>query len=890
MAKDCWADGGGKEGQKPQRKSEQKPKSKKKDKAKVEDVKSSDVAYKTDYIDDVYCCDFNLTENVNDTIVIYTDDCNFEVCSNHMIVNNAGDKAICSVGNNKIFRAENDYKVFLDSCATGMVIRNKNLVADIRKGAEVKIHPITDGAKSVMVGNLWGDLAHFGKVHYNPNARSNIISEGLLKLRGYSITREEDPEDAVIVTAPDGHITRFVRPVGETRWWCDFRQVEAVNMSTVEENMRKYTKREVEKAKEARELQEKMNFPAPNVMIEMVKRHMDNCPVTIQDIHRAMDIWGPSVAALKGKTTQQKSGFPREEEFLPRRLNPEPQALLVDLMMVDSEWYLFSRGKPNKLRQIDKILSKSTEEISKALKTQIKVHAIGGYKITDVYCDKEGGVYKAMSGIHCPELLYIKLRTDEWGKHVPEIERDVRTAKERIRSMIHSLPYRPCKQIKNSLVRIGATAINGEPEHGSYDQRSPREVFLNRRMDAKLDLRVAPGSYVQVTAHETDNSMKPRTLDAIALEPLRNNKGSYRFFLIESRRIVTADHFVKLPFTDTVISKLNAMADEDYKKKPVGPLQVSLGNKIIEDLQGEAANRVIVNVPQPPENDTHVTNEMLENRGEDAPAEVAITPTVASNYDVNDGADRHQAEVDRQVALEQPVAEEASQASVPLPLQRKVDHVAPDGVMMEPVVVQPREASVPLVNGTARPSPVKHGYSTRRNRVVDYGKLNKGITVGVVEKIHFALEYNCHMTMKQATTKFGSDVVSESGMKEMKQMLDMRVMDAIALEEARQLRKKGFKFTRTFMFYKDKYDIDGKLQKVKGRFVNMELKRNKHPHDFNKRKAGNAMAESINTTLADAADKGKQIAVIDVVGAYLHASAGNVKNYQTRISQTYCVS
>jgi hypothetical protein len=42
-----------------------------------------------------------LTENVNDTIVIYTDDCDFEVCSNHMIVNNAGDKAICSVGNNK---------------------------------------------------------------------------------------------------------------------------------------------------------------------------------------------------------------------------------------------------------------------------------------------------------------------------------------------------------------------------------------------------------------------------------------------------------------------------------------------------------------------------------------------------------------------------------------------------------------------------------------------------------------------------------------------------------------------------------------------------------------------------------------------------------------------
>jgi hypothetical protein len=65
---------------------------------------------------------------------------------------------------------------------------------------------------------------------------------------------------------------------------------------------------------------------------------------------------------------------------------------------------------------------------------------------------------------------------------------------------------------------------------------------LNRIIDAKLGLRVVPGSYVQVTAHETDNSMKPRMLDAMALDPLRNNKGSYRYFLIESRRLVTADH------------------------------------------------------------------------------------------------------------------------------------------------------------------------------------------------------------------------------------------------------------------------------------------------------------------------------------------------------------
>jgi hypothetical protein len=53
----------------------------------------------------------------------------------------------------------------------------------------------------------------------------------------------------------------------------------------------------------------------------------------------------------------------------------------------------------------------------------------------------------------------------------------------------------------------------------------------------------------------------------------------------------------------------------------------------------------------------------------------------------------------------------------------------------------------------------------------------------------------------------------------------------------------------------------------------MELKGNKRLHDSNKRTAGDAMAESINTSLVDAAKEGKRIAAIDEEGEYLHASA-----------------
>ena len=69
------------------------------------------------------------------------------------------------------------------------------------------------------------------------------------------------------------------------------------------------------------------------------------------------------MAALKGKTTQQKSPAPTEEELLPRRLNPQPETLLVDLFFVDGEGYLISRTEPGRLMPVDRIHSKKSKEL-----------------------------------------------------------------------------------------------------------------------------------------------------------------------------------------------------------------------------------------------------------------------------------------------------------------------------------------------------------------------------------------------------------------------------------------------------------------------------------------------------------------------------------------------
>ena len=98
---------------------------------------------------------------------------------------------------------------------------------------------------------------------------------------------------------PSGAEFIFIRPGNETRWFCDFSKRESMFVATVEQNMMKYSKREVERAKRAREMQETLGFPTAKVMIDMVKGHINT-----MDIARADDIW--AVTLLRSKVRRHR--------------------------------------------------------------------------------------------------------------------------------------------------------------------------------------------------------------------------------------------------------------------------------------------------------------------------------------------------------------------------------------------------------------------------------------------------------------------------------------------------------------------------------------------------------------------------------------------------------
>ena len=74
-------------------------------------------------------------------------------------------------------------------------------------------------------------------------------------------------------------------------------------MTTVKDNKMKYTDRDVNKATLARKLQDVTGVSGRDLVIA-VRSQIMNCPVTAAHAKMAEDIFGPSIAGVRGKTVR----------------------------------------------------------------------------------------------------------------------------------------------------------------------------------------------------------------------------------------------------------------------------------------------------------------------------------------------------------------------------------------------------------------------------------------------------------------------------------------------------------------------------------------------------------------------------------------------------------
>ena len=158
-----------------------------------------------------------------------------------------------------------------------------------------------------------------------------------------------------------GPVYRFVHDQSTNIYLCDLdSNVSYKNVSfdksisltvmvlTVRDKKKLHTARQVKSAELARESQRKLGYASPGQLIKLIGQgKLDKSGTTAQDAVRALDIFGPDLGSLKGKTTSHKAELEEEIPVVDRQfLN---QIMYIDLMFVNLIPYLVSVTNPLEL-------------------------------------------------------------------------------------------------------------------------------------------------------------------------------------------------------------------------------------------------------------------------------------------------------------------------------------------------------------------------------------------------------------------------------------------------------------------------------------------------------------------------------------------------------------
>jgi hypothetical protein len=504
-------------------------------------------------------------------------------------------------------------EIGLDTMASCHIIRDSRLLTNIRRADRpVEI----TGIGGVTHCNMIGELELFGTAYYLKQSPANLLSFGLLSASGLSVKHSQKTDEFIVnnenlcfsfrksrgrnVYVTDGtrlrKLVSSVSFVAESVQKSEFSVSQLVSSSivpTVAGNEEIYTKRQVEAAKEARRISESLGNPGQRVLESMLDRGaIVGAKVTSFDLRRAYEIYGPSLSAVRGKTTRSKTDS-IVTEFVKRSVSAV-LTLHVDIMFVEGLSFLISVSTPLMALMVTFLSSKATEQMKDALFAQIGHYKSVGFKVTEVLTDGEGAVAKLTPELNQNE---IRVNTTDAGSHVPLVEEKIRQVKNMVRGQINTLPYSLPYALLIWLVYFCVSRINLVPSSSTAEFISPREMMLGQKISLKNDLGYVFGELVE--AHEqpqNTNGMQARTRPSIVLYPTNNRQGTWRLLALDTKKVIHRQFMTKMPMNQSTIDAMNVWASENVKKIGKDPIFLR-GNRII-DFEDSHDSPITHTVPQ----------------------------------------------------------------------------------------------------------------------------------------------------------------------------------------------------------------------------------------------------------------------------------------------------
>ena len=230
--------------------------------------------------------------------------------------------------------------------------------------------------------------------------------------------------------------------------------------------------------------------------------------------------------------------------------------ICVDIMYVNRVAMLVSISQSIKFGMIEAIPNNKSAMIISRVKAIRQVYRWNGFNVVAALMDGEFG--------HLPGKLAdmgIALNETSHNEHVGDVERYIRTVKERMRAIYNTLPLNKIPaQLVVEMVKASVFWLNGIPPKDYFGNNlSPRTIVTGQKLDYKRHCRYQFGEYVQ-THEQHNNSMNPRMVGALALRPTGNAQGSFYFMSISTGRVANRLRAMPLPMLDEVVDRIHRLA------------------------------------------------------------------------------------------------------------------------------------------------------------------------------------------------------------------------------------------------------------------------------------------------------------------------------------------
>jgi hypothetical protein len=450
--------------------------------------------------------------------------------------------------------------VLLDNQSTVHLFNNSEILDDIHEG-ENWMSVASNGGYTVT--NKKGTFPIYGEVWYDPKAITNILSLKAVQEQ-YHVHYDSGAGNKFVVDLGSHGIMEF-KQSPEGLYYYDVgctspEENGMVLVNTVASNKTKYSNDDYVRALKARKIQVLIGRPSLREYLQIVKHGLlPNCPINQEDIMAAEDIFGPEVGCLKGKMARKKAPIVEENRYgIPASILSRYRdiTLCVDVMYINGISFLVTVSKHIHFGTVEAMPNRKAPALLKAIKSVLKVYKQRGFRIIWALMDNE---FAPLRG----DLAEMGIGLNEAGRdeHVPQVERYIRTIKERTRATYNSLPFTRVPAILViEMAKASVYWLNAFPyKKGVSKQLSPRTIVTGQTVDYMKHCKFEFGEYVQ-THEEHDNSMQPRTVGALALRPTGNSQGNWFFMSLLTGRILNRTHATKLPMPADVIERVHGLA------------------------------------------------------------------------------------------------------------------------------------------------------------------------------------------------------------------------------------------------------------------------------------------------------------------------------------------